>query len=173
MMRSVDLFPDPITAAAPRGKGRRGRGTRGCSAEDEFAFQCRAMRLPEFAREHRFAKSIGRQWRFDFAFIEHMLAVELEGVVFAMATIGGKRRMVSMGRHAHADGFREDCRKYAAAAQLGWTVIRFETQMVKSGEAIQATMRVLAARGWSGPQAGADPLADPDFNDAIDFIGGS
>ena len=136
--------PDILVAGAPRKK----RGEKRRSAEDEFAYQCKANGLPEPAREWRFAKSIGRQWRFDFVFLDHKLAVEIEGLVVAMANIGGKRRMVSMGRHAHADGFREDCRKYATAAALGWTVIRFDPQMVKKREAIEHTMRVLRTKGW-------------------------
>lgn len=165
-MRSADLFADQLTAAASAGKGRRKRGSRGQSAEDEFAFQCRAMKLPEVAREWRFAKSIGRQWRFDFAFLEpYMLAVEIEGLV--VRKINGQT--VTMGRHATITGMREDMVKYNTAALMGWTVLRFEQQMIKSGDAINTTMRVLASRGWSGPPAGADPLVDPDFNDEIPF----
>src|SRR5690606_17944227 len=40
------------------------------------------------------------------------------------------------GRHTTGKGFVEDCRKYNAAAKLGWTVLRFPTAQVKSGEAI-------------------------------------
>lgn len=148
MTSTDELFaPDVLVAGAPRKK----RGQRR-TAEDEFELQCRANGLPAPAREWRFAKSIGRQWRFDFAFIDQLLAVEIEGIVVAMATVGGKRRMVSMGRHAHADGFREDCRKYASAAMLGWTVLRFDPQMVKKREAIEMTMRVLHAKGWRPPE---------------------
>lgn len=147
MSGSGHLFaPDVPAVAAPKRK----RGSKRRSAEDEFAFQCRSHGLPEPAREWRFAKSIGRQWRFDFAFLEpYLVAVEIEGIVVAKANVGGKMRLVSLGRHAHADGFREDCRKYASAAALGWTVIRFDPQMVKKREAIEMTMRVLASKGWS------------------------
>ena len=107
--------------------------------EDLFAFQCRAYKLPGFERNHRFAQSIGRQWRFDFAFAEQMLAVEIEGLI--VRRIGGQ--IVTSGRHANPEGFREDCRKYATAAQLGWNVIRFEQTMVTNGEAIAFTQRVL------------------------------
>lgn len=153
---TADLFAPPETAAkiaqlrtAAAGKKPRRKRSGTKKPEDEFAFQCMTRKLPTFKRQYRFAKeALGRQWQFDFAFPEYQLAVELEGLVVASATIGGKKRLVSMGRHAHADGFREDCRKYASAAMLGWVVIRFEVKMVGSGEAIDYTIRVLAARGW-------------------------
>jgi len=152
-MRSGSLFIDPADSPLVNPPKRK-RGAPRRSAEDEFAFSCRAMKLPEFAREYRFAKSIGRKWRFDFAFglpgsdAPYQVAVEIEGIVVTTALVGGKKRLVSLGRHAHADGFREDMRKYSTAAALGWTVIRFDPQMVKKGEAIEMTMRVLSARGW-------------------------
>ena len=110
--------------------------------EDEFAYQCRAYKLPEVIRNYRFAQVLERQWRFDFAFPLQMLAVEVEGLV--IKRIGGQ--LVTMGRHANAAGFREDCLKYAAAAQLGWIVIRFEQSQVTSGVAIAETIKTLTAR---------------------------
>lgn len=124
------------------------------SQADSFEFQLRAFKLPPFAREHRFATEILRagkdgkkrpcQWRFDFACQEFRLAVEIEGLV--VRRIAGQ--LVVSGRHATISGFVEDARKYATAAVLGWTVLRFPQAMVKSGEAIDLTQRVLAARGW-------------------------
>jgi len=117
------------------------------SQEDNFAFQIRAFQLPTAIRNYRFAKEIGRQWRFDFAFLEHKCAVEIEGLVVRM--ISGQ--LVCQGRHATVTGFREDCAKYANAALMGWTVLRFERDQVKSGYAREMTMRVLVARGWQQP----------------------
>lgn len=141
------LFRDEPRAAPPT-RGRRKKSKR---AEDLFAEQCRTYGLPQPVREYRFAKSIGRRWRFDFAFfsplddaLDYRVAVEIEGLV--VRRINGQ--MVTTGRHANVAGFREDCRKYSTAAELGWTVLRFEQSMVRSREAIEATMRVLAARGW-------------------------
>jgi hypothetical protein len=113
---------------------------------DDFDFQIRSRDLPRFERELMFAKeAFGRQWRFDFACRQYMLAVEIEGLV--VRQIQGE--WVCTGRHANVKGFREDCVKYASAAALGWMLIRFEQSQVKSGEAIDWTMRVLAARGWN------------------------
>lgn len=112
--------------------------------EDDFARQCRAHRLPAFERGHRFAAVLGRRWEFDFAFVEWKLALEVEGLI--VRRIGGQ--VVTMGRHANPAGFRADCEKYATAAILGWTVIRFEQNQVKDGTALAYAQRVLTARGW-------------------------
>ncbi len=79
--------------------------------------------LQAFAQEVTFHPE--RNWRFDFASPQHRIAVEIEG-----GTLYGK------SRHSKGPGFEEDCRKYNAAAALGWSVYRFSTAMVKSGEAI-------------------------------------
>lgn len=164
---STEQAPLPPGAKAPKPRGKR----RGEDPENLFWRQCREYGLPLPLREHEFAKIIGRRWRFDFAFHEYQLAVEIEGIVVTRAIVGatatkavigkkfvdvhtgGQERLVSMGRHAHADGFREDCRKYATAAELGWTVIRFDPKLVKTKEAIERTMRCLIARGWKNPGA--------------------
>jgi very-short-patch-repair endonuclease len=118
--------------------------------EDAFDFQARAYKLPPFERDYRFAKSLvnengrPRQWRFDFAFVAFKVALEVEGLV--VRRIGGE--LVTTGRHATADGFREDCIKYASAALLGWTVLRFEQTQIKDGTAIEYAQKVLAAKGW-------------------------
>lgn len=62
-------------------------------------------------REYRFAPP--RRWRFDFAWLEPMVAVEVEG---------GIR---NYGRHNRPEGFQGDCEKYNAAALDGWTVLRY------------------------------------------------
>jgi len=117
--------------------------------EDTFAFQCRAYKLPPFmggdTKQCYFAKTFnGRQWRFDFAWPQYLVAVEIEGLV--VKKIGGQT--VVMGAHATITGMREDMEKYNCAALLRWHVLRFEQGMVKSGTAIDTTMRVLADRGW-------------------------
>lgn len=112
--------------------------------EDALEAELKARGFPMHARHYRFAKAaIGRQWHFDFAFLDLKIAIEVEGLV--VRRIGGQ--MVSMGRHANVAGFREDCLKYAWAAVLGWTVLRFEQSQIK-GDGIDMIERLFAARGW-------------------------
>ena len=56
-----------------------------------------------------------RKWRFDFAWLQERVAVELEGGVFKS---GGKG-------HRSIRNFLRDCEKYNAAAELGWRVLRY------------------------------------------------
>ena len=51
-------------------------------------------------------------WRFDYAFPDFKVALEVEGGVF------------TGGRHTRSLGFLNDIEKYNAAAVLGWTVVR-------------------------------------------------
>jgi hypothetical protein len=61
-----------------------------------------------------------RRWRFDYADVRSMFAIELEGGVF------------SGGRHTRGSGFIKDCEKYFEAAMLGWTVYRLPPPMINS-----------------------------------------
>lgn len=132
MSESAELFAREV---------RRSKRTQ---HEDALDYALRALKLPPFVREFPFGKGIGRRWRFDFAFLEPWkIAIEVEGLV--VRKIGG--RMVSTGAHANITGFREDCEKYAWAAILGWTVLRFE-QHQAVGEGLELIERLFASRGW-------------------------
>lgn len=131
--------------------------------EDALAFQIRAHRLPEPARQHRFALELDRQWRFDFAFLEYRLAVEVEGLVAMRAMVprgrgqpGYRQTIILTGRHATPEGFKEDVEKYNAATLLGWRLLRVHQDLIKNGEAIATIERVFASLGWqrSGREAG-------------------
>jgi len=65
-----------------------------------------------------------RRWRFDFAFVDQKVAVECEGGTY------------SGGRHTRGKGFALDCEKYNQASLDGWTLLRFTSAMIQSGEAL-------------------------------------
>lgn len=95
------------------------------SKHEEILFsQMKLIKLPVPAREYRFHDT--RRWRFDFAWPDIKLAVEVEGVVWK-----GKG-----GRHQRADGMTADCQKYGAAMELGWDVYRCTQKMVENGQAL-------------------------------------
>ena len=81
--------------------------------------------LPGWTQEHKFHPV--RRWRFDFANVSAMVAVEFEGGVFRA---GG-------GWHQSIGRMQGDMFKYNEAAILGWRVLRFCAPMVKSGEAFR------------------------------------
>jgi very-short-patch-repair endonuclease len=91
--------------------------------EESLAFQIKAVGLPEPVREHTFAKP--RRWRFDFAWPDILLAVEVEGGVW------------NRGRHGRGSGIVGDIEKGNAAAMRGWRMLRVTGDMVKKGEAVR------------------------------------
>ena len=94
------------------------------SAEELFAFQCKVSGAEDgMKREYRFHPT--RRWRFDFAWPEILVAVEIEGVVW-----GGT------GRHQRAKGYETDCEKYNEALLLGWRVLRVTQGQVRDGRAL-------------------------------------
>jgi very-short-patch-repair endonuclease len=99
------------------------------SLEAQLATQIMLAGLPPPEVEYRFAPP--RRWRFDFAWIDQKLAVEVEGGTW------------SRGRHTRGGGFAADCEKYNEAALLGWVVLRFTAEMVTSGEALGLIERAL------------------------------
>jgi very-short-patch-repair endonuclease len=60
-----------------------------------------------------------RRWRFDFAHMETLVAVEIEGGTW------------TGGRHTRPVGYEKDCEKYNAAGALGWTVFRLTSRMIR------------------------------------------
>ena len=118
--------------------------------EDTLALQLRAAGIAKrFEREVRFHPT--RRWRLDFADIESRIGVEVEGT-----TRYGRNRDGSMrlGRHQTAKGYAEDCAKYNAAILLGWRVLRFDGEMVKSGAALATIREVLEIETTAASAAG-------------------
>lgn len=113
------LNPSVATRRTARHRSRRGPIAELLAASaGELALETRLAQLgadlPPATREYAFAP--GRGWRFDFAWPEQLLAVEVDGGVHAPRG----------GRHA-TDGDRA---KLNAAAVAGWRVLRFSPQML-------------------------------------------
>lgn len=101
--------------------------------ESTFAFSWKAGRYgPEPVREHRFHPT--RQWRFDFAWIDEKVALEIEGGTYVK------------GAHTRGKHFASDCEKLNEAQLLGWLVIRADTDQVQSGDARRWVLRALEER---------------------------
>ena len=97
-------------------------------AEALLAWQLDAVGIA-YVREHKFHPT--RQWRVDFAWPEHKLALECEGAVYAQ------------GRHTRGPGFVADCEKYNELAIAGWRLLRVIPQHIQSGEALRLIERAL------------------------------
>lgn len=81
-----------------------------------FETLCAEAGLKIAEREYRFCDL--RRWKFDYAWPERRLAVELEGGVW----VGG--------RHVRGKGYINDCEKYGTAALMGWLVIRLPPDLI-------------------------------------------
>lgn len=97
--------------------------------ETTFLYQACAAGLPPFEQEFRFHND--RLWRFDFAWPQFLIALELEGGVY------------NHGRHTRPKGFEGDVEKYNEAARLGWSVYRATSTMVNDGRAIATITQAL------------------------------
>lgn len=75
--------------------------------------------LPRPVGEHRFHAD--RRWRFDAAWPDLLVAVEIEGLV---------RR--GPARHQTISGYTADAEKYNAATMLGWRVLRYTNRDLRS-----------------------------------------
>ena len=72
----------------------------------------------------------GRKFRFDFVLPQSCVVVECEGGTW------------SGGRHTSGVGFRNDCVKYNLAAEHGFVVLRYTSDLIKKGDAIESILRV-------------------------------
>lgn len=91
--------------------------------------QLMAHEVPPYVKEYRFNPP--RRWRFDYAWVDLLLAVEIEGGVWVS------------GRHVDPQGFLADLEKYNTATLMGWMVLRVDSGMVDNGKAIQILLTVL------------------------------
>ena len=107
--------------------------------------------LGEWKEEYVFLK--GRRFRFDFAWPQLHIAVEVEGGVW------------TGGRHTRGKGYTRDLEKYNLATLHGWKVYRFTTQDVTSGKAIAFMKNIIIDKTIIGESyediSGGFMLADP------------
>jgi very-short-patch-repair endonuclease len=98
--------------------------------EEAFALHCRVEGL---APQREWPVCSGRRWRYDFAFPDRKLAIEIEGGIF------------TQGGHTRGKGYERNLEKYNMAAFLGWTVLRYSTDMVLAGTAIHDVKLMLSS----------------------------
>lgn len=120
---------DAATAARLSPRAGAVIAERGSDGERALETQLRQVGATGWVRELQFDEA--RRWRFDFAWPDSMLAVEVEGGQW-IGGHGGRR-------------FEQDCVKYAEAAIRGWVVLRVTTEMVDDGRAVALVGRALWA----------------------------
>ncbi|MDC5257351.1 endonuclease domain-containing protein [Acinetobacter baumannii] len=96
-----------------------------------LATHLRACKI-SFEKEYKFHPK--RKWRADFLITGTKILVEVEGGIW------------SGGRHTRGKGYIGDMEKYNEAAMMGFTVLRFSTEQVKSGLAVQQIEKMVSER---------------------------
>lgn len=122
---SIAEYKKMVKATKPKGRSKRPK-VKGEKIPNEFeaklAGELETLKI-EFEQEFEFHPK--RKWRADFHLVGKKILVEVEGGIW------------SGGRHTRGKGYIGDMEKYNAATMMGYQVIRFSTEQVKSGLAIQ------------------------------------
>jgi very-short-patch-repair endonuclease len=92
----------------------------------------RMARLPAPEAEYRFAAP--RRWRFDYAWPQHLVALEVDGGTWVA------------GRHTRGSGWQRDTEKLNAAAVLGWRMLRCTPQQLCTLAMVELIGDALAPR---------------------------
>lgn len=85
--------------------------------------------LPVPEAEYRFHPV--RRWRFDYAWPDCLVALEVEGGAF------------TGGRHTRGAGYVKDLEKYSEAAALGWRVVRCTPKQLQTGAICDVLLRAM------------------------------
>ncbi len=119
------------------GRGKRGRKTKVIAKVPAKSLKfialvkyCEQKGWPVPVPEHRFDSV--RKFRFDGAFVERKLAIEIHGSVF------------TQGRHTRGKGFSTDQEKWALAALAGWRILPVTTAQFDAGLLFQYLDREFA-----------------------------
>jgi len=88
-----------------------------------------------------------RRWRFDYAFPDYKVAVEIDGGLFVPA---GRHS----GRHSGGIGQKRDMEKMNAAAELGWLVLHYTPDERLDGSTLLQIFRTIQQRKEDGRKEG-------------------
>lgn len=125
--REFDALAVPMPKKVPKCKSKRVKAAKEAKPPSALEVSLSKLiadsELPLPCREFKFHET--RRWRFDFAWPEFLVAVEVEGGVW------------TGGRHTRGVGFEGDCEKYAEALTAGWKVLRVTGKHIRSGRAME------------------------------------
>jgi len=132
---SIAEYKKIVKATRPKGRSKRPK-VKGEKVPNEFeaklAGELKTLKI-EFEQEFEFHPK--RKWRADFHLVGKKILVEVEGGIW------------TGGRHTRGKGYLGDLEKYNAATMMGFQVIRFSTDQVKSGLAIQQIEKMVGDLG--------------------------
>jgi hypothetical protein len=131
-MRSISI--EEYKALQP--KTKNSAKTKEQAAKLDREVELNLINLPEHEKELMFHPI--RKWRFDYAWSELKIALEIHGGIY------------TNGRHTKGKGFTEDKVKINSAQLLGWLVIEATTEHVKNGQMLEWVTEAIAFRGNNG-----------------------
>ena len=132
---SIAEYKKIVKATRPKGRSKRPK-VKGEKTPNEFeAKLARELKTLKIEFEQEFEFHPKRKWRADFHLVGKKILVEVEGAIW------------SGGRHTRGKGYIGDMEKYNAATMMGFQVIRFSTDQVKSGHAIQQIEKMVGDLG--------------------------
>jgi hypothetical protein len=118
----------PITAA--QFKEQRGQGS---TLEMDWGPRwCNLYPHLVFKAELVFSKT--RQYRFDFAWPEAGVAVEIQGQIW------------QKGAHSSGTGITRDCQKILHAASLGWLTLPLTPEMARDPQVLAQVAKIIEGR---------------------------
>ena len=132
---SIAEYKKMVKATRPKGRSKRPK-VKGEKIPNEFeAKLARELKTLKIEFEQEFEFHPKRKWRADFHLVDKKILVEVEGGIW------------TGGRHTRGKGYLGDLEKYNAATMMGFQVIRFSTDQVKSGHAIQQIVKMVGDLG--------------------------
>jgi len=123
--RPVTISREPDPAPDPKIK-------RAFDRAEVFLRALEVRGLPRPEREHKFDAK--RRWRFDYAWPQQMIVLEVEGGVW------------TGGRHTRGAGFLKDVEKYNRAAVLGWRLVRVTPDKLVSAGTFEMLREIFGLR---------------------------
>lgn len=94
-----------------------------------------ALMLGQFIDQREYKFHPERRWRFDFAWPDIKVAVEIEGGAGGFNIVKDGRRLWMPGAHQSPEGYVKDCEKYNEAAFMGWYVFRLPNELITAANA--------------------------------------
>lgn len=94
-------------------------------------FESELIKIAPFQKELLFASP--RKFRFDYCFSDVKLAIEVEGGVW------------EYGRHNRPEGYFKDMIKYNLAVEKGYSVLRYNYEMILKKETIEQIEKVYSS----------------------------
>ena len=132
---------DPVTDAEIRHAAQYQPGSVTPGAEIAPDPSIPASLPPGAVAEHKFAA--GRNWAFDFAWPDKLVALEIEGGIYGRGKkcpMCGRRAVAG---HTSIERLLKDMEKYNAASILGWRLIRATPGQLSDGTAAAAVARAI------------------------------